>query len=433
MDNHKFQVYQYPQNKSSNILNTDFDTSFGTSIAKPNLSLGFIHFDHKTKDKTEILYSDKLKGKKFYLVTNEFEHMIENYKEDLSYKISQKFKVKNGWISRAAYKMWEILTLFKLTDETKSMNIIHLAEAPGSFVQALLAYRNMTSKKESGDRHYVVSIKDSSKNVPSLDKLAKTLSTAQKKKVKLHKFTSTDKGDLTNLQTLNNVLKNNKKAHLITADGGLNWSNENFQEQEAYRLILGEIIAAIMNQEKGGHFVIKFFETFTSVSIKLIEILSKFYKNIFIFKPLTSRTSNSEKYIICESFIMSDDKVIKKHTSKLMELLKTINQEEIGNNLYLHNFCTDYEISKVTKIFFKYVNTKLMISQMKQINKMINYINSENYFGDEYHMYKKQQIDATEFWYKNFIDNSKTISYKFVEQMKKNRDEIDEDLNRYVD
>ena len=78
MDNHKFQVYQYPQNKSSNILNTDFDTSFGTSIAKPNLSLGFIHFDHKTKDKTEILYSDKLKGKKFYLVTNEFEHMIES-------------------------------------------------------------------------------------------------------------------------------------------------------------------------------------------------------------------------------------------------------------------------------------------------------------------------------------------------------------------
>ena len=348
MDKHTFQIFQYPQNKS-NILNTNFDTSFGTSVAKPNLSLGFIHFDHKTKDKTEILNSDKLKGKKFYLVTNEFEHMIENYKEDLSYKISQKFKVRNGWISRAAYKMWEILTLFQLTDEKSSMNMIHLAEAPGSFVQALLAYRSMTSKKESGDRHYVVSIKDSSRNVPSLDKLSKTLSTAQKKKVKLHKFTSTDKGDLTNLQTLNNIVKNNKKAHLITADGGLNWSNENFQEQEAYRLIFGEIISAIMNQEKGGHFVIKFFETFTSVSIKLIEILSKFYKNIFVFKPLTSRTSNSEKYIICESFVMSDDKIIKKHASKLMKLLETLNQEEVDNNLYLHDFCSEYEIPKVTK------------------------------------------------------------------------------------
>ena len=32
----------------------------------------------------EILYNDKFKGKYFYLVTNEFEHMIENYKKDLN-------------------------------------------------------------------------------------------------------------------------------------------------------------------------------------------------------------------------------------------------------------------------------------------------------------------------------------------------------------
>ena len=69
---------------------------------------------------------------------------------------------------------------------------------------------------------------------------------------------------------------------------------------------------------------------------------------------------------------------------------------------------------------------------MKQINKMINYINSDNYFGDEYHSYKKQQIDATDFWYTNFIENSKTISYKFVEQIKKNKDNIEKDLKKYI-
>ena len=69
MDNYKFQIFQYPQNKTNNILDCDFDTTYGTSIAKPNPSLGFIHFIHRTKDKMEILYTDKLRGKKFYLVT----------------------------------------------------------------------------------------------------------------------------------------------------------------------------------------------------------------------------------------------------------------------------------------------------------------------------------------------------------------------------
>ena len=187
-----------------------------------------------------------------------------------------------------------------------------------------------------------------------------------------------------------------------------------------------------MNQAKGGHFVIKFFETFTESSIKLIEILSQFYKNIFIYKPLTSRSSNSEKYVICESFTLSDEKVIKKHVTKLVKLLEEINKQEVMNNLYLQNFATNYEIPTVTKVFFKYMNTNLMIKQMKQINKMINYINSDNYFGDEYHSYKKHQIDATEFWYTNFIENSKTISYKFVEQIKKNKANIEKDLKKYI-
>ena len=74
-----------------------------------------------------------------------------------------------------------------------------------------------------------------------------------------------------------------------------------------------------------------------------------------------------------------------------------------------------------------------MIEQIIQINKMINYINKENYFGDEYHLYKKKQIEATAFWYKNFIENPKTISYNLVEQIKKNKQELDDDINNYIE
>ena len=52
------------------------------------------------------------------------------------------------------------------------------------------------------------------------------------------------------------------------------WIDENYQEQEAYKLILGEIITAFKVQEKGGSFVLKLFEIYTDISIKMISILS---------------------------------------------------------------------------------------------------------------------------------------------------------------
>ena len=51
----------------------------------------------------------------------------------------------------------------------------------------------------------------------------------------------------------------------MTADGGFRWNDENYQEQEAYILIFGEIVAALRIQAKGGHFVLKLFESFTDL------------------------------------------------------------------------------------------------------------------------------------------------------------------------
>jgi hypothetical protein len=36
---------------------------------------------------------------------------------------------------------------------------------------------------------------------------------------------------------------------LVTADGGFEWDNENFQEQESYQLVLGEMIAALRSSK----------------------------------------------------------------------------------------------------------------------------------------------------------------------------------------
>jgi hypothetical protein len=44
------------------------------------------------------------------------------------------------------------------------------------------------------------------------------------------------------------------------------------------------------------------FETFTHLSIKIILILINLYDECHIYKPLMSRESNSEKYLICKNF-----------------------------------------------------------------------------------------------------------------------------------
>ena len=107
------------------------------------------------------------------------------------------------------------------------------------------------------------------------------------------KYKSRDNGDITDVKTiitLKEILRKNKKyANLVTADGGFEWDNENYQEQEAYRLILGQIVAALRVQAKGGTFVLKLFETFTDVTIKMIMIVSSFYETkAYMFKPFFS-------------------------------------------------------------------------------------------------------------------------------------------------
>ena len=95
---------------------------------------------------------------------------------------------------------------------------------------------------------------------------------------------------------------------LITADGGFDEGNDfNNKEQLHYYLILNEIYSAIYLQKQGGNFILKVFDIFTKTSINLFYLLSLLYENVFIYKPKTSRPSNSEKYIICKNFKCSTE------------------------------------------------------------------------------------------------------------------------------
>nr|XP_054757954.1 cap-specific mRNA (nucleoside-2'-O-)-methyltransferase 1-like [Lytechinus pictus] len=69
-----------------------------------------------------------------------------------------------------------------------------------------------------------------------------------------------------------------KGVHFVMADGGF----------------------SVVGQEKCGHFVCKTFDLFTPFSVGLIYVLYRSFEQVSIFKPVTSRPANSERYVICK-------------------------------------------------------------------------------------------------------------------------------------
>ena len=100
---------------------------------------------------------ENLKTKrKFYYVVNEFEHKIDDYEKDI-YNVSKDyFGTKAGKkpdiLSRAFYKLWEMILMFDLIDlNSKKFVSAHLAEGPGSFIQATMFYREKFSSHYKKD------------------------------------------------------------------------------------------------------------------------------------------------------------------------------------------------------------------------------------------------------------------------------------------
>jgi len=383
----------------------------------PQISNGFNNYIHKSKDKMEFVNDPKYKNKNFYHVTNPFEHTITNKEKDkldiaayskMYFGITEKYKV--NIVSRAFYKLWEMLMIFGPVPESGSGPIVsaHLAEAPGSFVQSLIFFREKYYKKSDyeKDEHYVISIMED--GVPNFKKDFKS----EYSRVKIYEQ---DGGDLTNMKSIEKFVKFSKKADLITADGGFIWNDENFQEQEAYKLIIGEILTALKIQNKSGSFILKLFEIYTDISIKIISILSSVYETTIITKPLTSRPSNSERYIVCKDYKGIDNIVIK----ALEKLLEEIVNKE-NNKMYLADILPEYEININYRYTMNVSSINLSNIQHSSINKMVRYINSGNYYGDMYHQYMEQQQKANDFWSSMFYP----IDAKDIKAVKKNLEEV---------
>ena len=317
-------------------------------------------------------------------ITNEYEYIhtpIPRYNNSVS-------KIKP--ISRAFFKLIEIFNTFNILENSKQkcINSFHLAEGPGGFIEALSYLRF-----NKNDNYYGMTLIDDVNNkIPGWKKADNFL--RKNKNVIIEKGID-GTGNLYNPENLSYIIKKYKNSmEIVTGDGGFDFSIDyNKQENLALHLIYAQIIYAIFLQKKNGYFILKVFDTFTSASVDLLYILSCFYEKVNIMKPNTSRSANSEKYVICSNFKYNDTSYYFKEFSTTLAMLNNIDL----NNTYINRFL-DFDINFKYISTIREINTILSQQQINNINKTLKLIENTERKREKYTAQQYKNIQKCTQW-----------------------------------
>jgi 23S rRNA U2552 (ribose-2'-O)-methylase RlmE/FtsJ len=321
------------------------------------------------------------------------------------------FESRHVAVNRAFYKLWEILA----EDETFGkdpfladnplLRTLHLAEAPGSFVQVIsemfpLAHMVAISKPPATYADVVTH----GKSVPMFSPRV----TGMIKNCTFRYIDLVNDPFLTGLQGVKEFhgvkeflgdkeflgspgvkeLKVSKgvkkltqekeeeeeeeegKFHLITADGGFD-EQERYDAKETlhYNLIFSEIVCILEKQRKGGSCVLKIFEIFTETTMSMLWLLCSHYETCYFVKPSTSRPTNAEKYLVCNNF--------KKRLYRKEELF-SLTKVPINEKMVLE---TKEKMGRNFKDMVLEKSENLLHQQIATINAVMAFVNKKGQNG----------------------------------------------------
>jgi 23S rRNA U2552 (ribose-2'-O)-methylase RlmE/FtsJ len=387
--------YNNNENSDSYNINSDYNT---TNVIINNTLYSYLNSIKLEIDK----YNNKWDIYKKYTNTYEYIHtIVPNTKQSVG-------KIKP--LSRSYYKMIEIIkthNIFNDCDENNSNSInynltnkiksFHLAEGPGGFIEALVNIRN-----NKNDIYYGMTLQNNNDiNIPGWKTSLYFLN--NNKNVIIENSFDNDG----NLMSKNNLLycysKYKGTIDIVTGDGGFDFSIDfNKQEVLSFKLILCQVIFNIAIQKYNGYFILKVFDLFTQPSVELLYILSSVYDKVYISKPNTSRCANSEKYIICKNFKLSElnrDLLL----NELINVYDNINDNNLLIKSLLNVDLPYYFLNKIEEI-----NAIFGQQQIENISLTISLLESNK--PDKIENMKKNNILKCISWCQKYkIQHNKTI------------------------
>lgn len=347
-------LVNYVKNNVYFLAPRHFSLTFSNEEQPVNISETLMTYLSKAKDEIEEHLSEWDIYKK-YVNTYEYIHSPVWREKNPVSQISP--------VSRSFYKLVEIINYFNILGdyENKPIKTFHLAEGPGGFIEAIHFLRNGVRLSTENDEYWGLTLLENTYGVPNWNKLQTKIKKEGLRNIKFF-YGKDNRGDLFDIDNFAECCKTHgNSCDILTADGGFDFSL-NFADQEkvAVKLLLVQILYAIMMQKEGGVFIIKFFDMFTYASMELLYILKSFYKTVVITKPKTSRYANSERYIVCSGFQIRSTRIFEKTFSHLIATIKE-NEENLIRIL-------NVDISYYFKMNLEQSNILLGKQQLATIN-----------------------------------------------------------------
>lgn len=238
------------------------------------------------------------------------------------------------FMSRAAVKLANIDAIFHLTTNwggnllplrtDHPMYFCDLAGGPGAFSQYLL-WRVINSVS------YGITLKTENTSLVWNERLLSD--------IRFHAETGQDgTGNLYNPDNWDafyeTVNKATGGAHIVVADGGFETKGVECARREflTSRLITAECFLGVKLLRSGGHLVCKLYDTVTLYMQEMLYLMALAFEEISIFKPISSRPINAERYLVCKGK--------RDGTGKLIDyMFKILNQ--FSDEEYIDSFLSD--------------------------------------------------------------------------------------------
>lgn len=176
------------------------------------------------------------------------------------------------------------------------------------------------------------------------------------------------------------VLKNESVGvDLVTGDGGFTVEKSLLHKQEflSSRLLFTQALVGIKAPKVGGNFVLKVFETVTELSAHLIYVLTLCFNKVTVFKPVSSRPANSERYIVC----LGKKEGIDQYYKMLTEAAQSYSDKVYLNKIF----------DRIDPKFLEWLtalNNRSIDRQLVSVKNILAYINYEEVKPGDYDINK---------------------------------------------
>lgn len=292
-------------------------------------------------------------------------------------------------VSRAFFKIWEVVHDARVMTR-RPLNIAYVAEGPGGFIQGIVEYRKLQKVDHVIDKHVAITLVSRRRSVPCW-KLPREW--ADENNVEFC-YGHDGTGDIYNIENVRAFADKCKGFDIVTADGGFDFSGDfNSQETNVLRMLIAEVLCALLILREGGSFIFKTFDTLSRATACIIQILVQSFDSVVCTKPLSSRPANSEKYFVCTGFKCDDSVEFTKVLKSLLILGKRFSVEDVHRAIELdagvyYNVCL--------------VNIAMVCRQLSTILKTLRFIRDFDDDENEKCVIRQRQDDLADKWMKTF-------------------------------